>query len=92
MVIGDANQRRPVVETRGGQKQLTENYLGVALWSGPEALLLGTKYVVEMVLLYYPDVSYDEVEAGATFTMREGARIVAFGRILEILEIENPSD
>lgn len=37
---------------------------------------------VSMALMYSPDNEYIEVVQGATFTLREGARIVGYGKVL----------
>jgi hypothetical protein len=34
--------------------------------------------------MYFPQVTYAEAIPGATFTLREGARIIGFGTILEV--------
>jgi len=34
-------------------------------------------------LVYFPEVSYSHVEEGATFTIREGSRVVGHGVVLE---------
>jgi hypothetical protein len=37
---------------------------------------------VKLALMYFPEYPYDEVQPGATFTVREGALIVGYGVIL----------
>ena len=86
IVIGDPTQRKAIVEQGN---VLTEDYLGVDLWSGPASLPFGIEHVVQMRLSYYPNVVYSTVQPGATFTMREGGRIVAFGQVLKTIDIED---
>jgi hypothetical protein len=45
-------------------------------------LELGQRYEVDLALVYHPHVSYDTVIKGATFTVREDGRVVAFGEVL----------
>ncbi len=37
---------------------------------------------VELALLFAPENPYTEVEPGATFTVREGSKVVGYGEIL----------
>jgi len=42
--------------------------------------------------MYWPEENYKEVEAGATFTVREGPNIIEFGTVLNsITGDESPS-
>jgi hypothetical protein len=77
IVIGPQSQR---VAIRDGNL-CTEEYLGVMLVGGPEAINPGESAEVSLALIYFPEKSYDEVEPGATFTIREGPLIVGFGAI-----------
>ncbi len=78
IVIGAQSQRVPI---RDGNR-LTENYLGVMFVGGPDAINPGESAEVRMALMYFPEEPYAEVQAGATFTIREGPLIVGFGVIL----------
>lgn len=80
IVLGPTDQRRPVVAEGN---VLTESYLGVAFWSGPETLEPGEEATVEFVLAYWTDApaAYAGVIAEATFTVREGGTIVGYGRV-----------
>jgi hypothetical protein len=60
----------------------TETYLGVMYGGGPEAMSPGESAEVSLALIYFPEVSYDEVEPESTFTIREGLLIVGFGLVL----------
>jgi hypothetical protein len=85
IVIGPQSQRVAIL--RGNV--LTEKYLGVAFVGGPDSIGPGESAEVNLALIYFPGVSYDEVRQGATFTIREGPHIVGFGIVLshpEVLE------
>jgi hypothetical protein len=81
LVVGDPNQRQPV--TIGNEIQ--EIYLGVAFVSGPAKVESGKSYLTELALLYWPQPMYESLVPNATFTMREGARIIGYGRVRKIL-------
>ena len=55
--------------------------LGIAFHDGPHVPLVGSEMRVVMTLMYYPHPMYDELEPGVTFTVREGAQIVAYGAV-----------
>src|SRR5687767_11390372 len=74
IVVGDPKQRRAV--TIGNVIQ--ETYLGVVFLSGPEKVEFGEPILVEMALLYYPNPVYDSLVPGATFTIREGPKVVGY--------------
>jgi hypothetical protein len=78
IVIGDPKQRESVL---GEDRVATEKYLGVAFASGPRLVPNGEPIQVQMMLIYWPSLEYDTVQPGATFTLREGHRIVGHGRI-----------
>ncbi len=72
IVIGDPEQRRPIVSGN----RIQEKYLSVCFLSGPPSAELGQKLMTEMALIYWPHPDYDAVIPGATFTIREGGTIV----------------
>jgi hypothetical protein len=78
IVVGDPNQREAIV---GAGRVIAEEYLGVAFSSGPDRISLGHAIRVEMMLIYWPSLDYRKAVPGATFTLREGGRIVGQGRI-----------
>jgi hypothetical protein len=80
-VIGDPKQRKAIIEGN----EVRETYLGVAFESGPDLLCFGETVNASASLLYYPSPEYDSVVAGAEFTIREGPRIVGFGRVKRVL-------
>lgn len=61
---------------------IIDDYLGVAFVSGPETLVAGKLARFNIKLWYYPEVNYDSLEEGATFTIREGSTIVGYGRVI----------
>ena len=81
IVIGDPNQRKPIVV--GNQCQ--ETYLGVIFVSGPNDVRVGEPIEAEAELMYYPLPEHDAVVPGATFTLREGSRVVGFGRVKNVV-------
>ncbi|MCR4294085.1 MAG: hypothetical protein NUW21_01015 [Elusimicrobia bacterium] len=72
LVIGDPEQRRPAGKP-----------LGVAFRRAPLSLAPGATAKVLMDLMYHPEVDYRELVPGAIFTVQEGPRIVAHGRVLK---------
>ena len=77
IVIGDPSQRRAVMIGN----EIQETYLGIAFDSGPTGVEFDKPFLAKFYLLYYPHVAYESVIPGATFTIREGAKIVGFGRV-----------
>ncbi len=59
-----------------------EPYLGVVFISGPTQPTAGQPSRVTLLLGYYPDVDYGALRDGATFTVREGGKVVGFGKVL----------
>jgi hypothetical protein len=78
IVLGPITQRTAIMEGR----TLVETYIGVAFVGGPEKLHPGETAEVELALMYYPHSIYDGVKNGATFTVREGATIVGYGKVI----------
>ena len=79
IVIGDPAQREALVSA---DHRVLERYLGVWIRDAPDELVPGLTEEVTLVLMYWPDEKYEEVEPGATFTLREGPKIVGFGHII----------
>lgn len=91
IVIGDPNQRKAIlIEKDGHPNYIDEKYQGVAFWSGPDSenIPVGSTFNAELDLMYYPDNQYIDVISGATFTLREGAKVVGFGKVLDRWENE----
>jgi hypothetical protein len=80
IVVGDPKQRRAV--TIGNRIQ--ETYLGMVFLSGPEVVAFSEPILVEMGLLYYPNPMYDVLVPGATFTIREGPKVVGYGEVQRV--------
>ena len=81
LVVGDPNQRQAIRVGDWG----TETYLGVAFLTSPEHIEVGKRFLAELVLMYAPHVVYDALVPGAMFTVREGPKIVAYGRVMRVL-------
>jgi hypothetical protein len=78
LVVQPPDVRDPVIVDAN---RIEEDYLGVCFVAGPAKCLAGEPVRVTMALMYYPRIRYDGLREGATFTIREGARIVGFGRV-----------
>lgn len=79
IVIQDENVRAAIIDSDGRGR---EEYLGVQFIDGPVKYAHGEPAEFVLELLYHPRVSYESVVEGATFTVREGGRIVGSGRVL----------
>lgn len=60
-----------------------EHYLGVCFLAAPQDVRCGMPVTVTLGLMYHPRVDYSEVVPGATFTIREGGRVVGYGRVID---------
>ena len=60
---------------------IADHYLGVRFLAGPMEPRPGDPVDCEMELMYHPTVGYEALQAGATFTVREGGKIVGFGMV-----------
>jgi len=80
IVIQDRAIRSATVGPNGTGDEL---YQGIAFVKGPQNYRPGESGRFEMELMYFPNMPYDDVQSGATFTVREGAKIVAHGVVLE---------
>ena len=79
IVIQDSDVRSATVEANGVGN---ESYLGVQFIDGPTHPRFGHSEHFTVQLMYHPRVDYSDVLAEARFTIREGARIIGFGRVL----------
>jgi hypothetical protein len=77
LVVGDPNQLRALVMD-GATK---ETYLGVAFVGGPSEIIGGESFLADLALAYWPNITYEELVPGATFTVREGPNVVGYGRV-----------
>ena len=77
VVVGDLNQRKALLVNNVAQ----EHYLGVAFVGAPSVVIAGEPFVADLALMYWPNVSYDSLVPGVTFTVREGPHIIGFGTV-----------
>ena len=82
IVIGDLNQRRPILKQNS--KYIDEEYLGVQFRPCKKVIHPGDTEILILDLMYYPQLNYEQVRHGATFTLREGRFIRGFGKVLNI--------
>lgn len=80
-IVIDPNQLRAV--TADGVPE--ETYLGVTFVNGPAQVLPGQSFLAELVLMYWPNVKYEGLIPGVTFTIREGPQTVGYGRVESVL-------
>jgi hypothetical protein len=81
VVVGDPNQRKSLLVNNVAQ----EAYLGVAFMNGSSDVVAGQSFPAELALMYWPNVSYDSLIPGATFTIREGPHVIGFGIVQSAL-------
>ncbi|MEQ8836540.1 MAG: hypothetical protein RID07_07020, partial [Lacipirellulaceae bacterium] len=67
--------------TRDENGYLVEDYLGVQFIDDPNDYELGQTAEVKLLLFYHPRVDYSKLVPDATFTIREGGKIVGFGAV-----------
>jgi hypothetical protein len=79
LVVGDQNQRKPIYAEDGHTG--IEEYLGIGFTGDGEIFAPGQKYKVTLGLIYFPEVNYGKLVAGAEFTIREGGKIVGYGMV-----------
>src|SRR5262245_24634081 len=79
LLVEDPGQRATI----GADGSGTEKYLGVQFRSADLRLLPGASAKVWMDLMNHPSVDYRGLVPGATFTIREGAKVVGFGKVLQ---------
>ncbi|QDT01200.1 hypothetical protein [Adhaeretor mobilis] len=60
---------------------IVDDYLGVRFLAGPPEIIRDEAYDCEFELMYHPNVNYDAVQEGATFTVREGGTVIGFGTV-----------
>jgi hypothetical protein len=82
VVIQPRATRQAQIEMRDGMRHITDEYVCIAFWTGPDPIPVSTPFTLTMLLMYAPDPAYDRVVPGAEFTIREGAKIIGHGRVL----------
>jgi hypothetical protein len=83
-VLGPLNQRYAQI---GPGNTLIEQYHGVLIEDGPDQFAAGEEIEVKARLMFWDETRNSEYAGftpGATFTVREGVRIVAHGQVLDI--------
>jgi hypothetical protein len=96
VVVGDPQQREAklithtyeiekpdgskVLET--SDKWIDEEYLGVSFDTAPDDVDLDHSFRAKLALMYWPNLKYENLTAGATFTIREGGTVVGFGEVI----------
>jgi hypothetical protein len=79
LVVQSPDVRQAIVKDRF----IVEDYLGVRFLSGPSEYEAGQSGIFHLLLMYSPLTLYDALRPGVTFTVREGARIIGFGTVIE---------
>ena len=67
--------------TYDGARMGNEHYMGIEFVAGPEDADFDIAMECTLRFTYSPRVDYSTATAGKTFTVREGARIVAHGTL-----------
>jgi hypothetical protein len=80
IVIGDPMQRNAITV----DNEIREAYLGLVFVSGPTDVRFGELIETEAALMYYPKPEHSPVVPGATFTIREGPKIVGYGLVKDV--------
>jgi hypothetical protein len=83
LVIGDPIERKSKV---ADGSRFLEEYIGVAFRKGPAAPEAGKELLVVLTLIYFPNPMYGKLIAGASFTVREGAKVVGYGTVRRWLD------
>jgi len=79
LVVGDPNRRIAILAD--DNRTLTDAYLGVRFLGEGGPLKPNQPYDVRLLLIFYPHPGYNALVSGATFTIREGPKIVGYGRV-----------
>jgi len=89
IVLQSRQVRQAQIETRDGMRHITDEYLGVAFWKGPNVIPVSAPFTLTMLLMYAPHPAYDRLVPGAEFTIREGPKIIGHGKVLRRTTEEN---
>lgn len=82
IVLQSRETRQAKVELRDGIRHIIDEYLGVAFWSGPDPIPVSQPFTATLFLLYPEHPAYGTGVPGAEFTLREGPKIIGYGRVL----------
>jgi hypothetical protein len=85
IVLQSRETRLANIEIRDGKRWCVGEYLAVAFWSGPYPIPILQPFTIIMLLMYAPHPAYNRVIPDAEFTIREGPKIAAHGRVLKRL-------
>lgn len=91
IVLQSRETRQAKIELRDGMRHVVDEYLGVALWSGPDPIPISRPFTATLFWMYPEHPAYGPVVPGAEFTLREGAKIVGHGRVLKRWTDAEPS-
>jgi hypothetical protein len=83
IVLQSRETRQAKIELRDGMRQVVDEYLGVAFWSGPDPIPVSQPFTATLFLMYPEHPAYGPVVPGAEFTLREGAKIIGHGTVLK---------
>ncbi|MGZ0170147.1 MAG: EF-Tu C-terminal domain-related protein [Planctomycetales bacterium] len=78
IVVQSADVRTVIVDEDG---LCRERYLGIYFVAATGALRANEAVEVTLGLAYHLSVDYSELQAGTTFTIREGGNIVGYGTV-----------
>ena len=79
IVVGDAAQREAIKDADG---VIREHYIDTPFSGNGQVLRLGGTYEVTLQL-WNPEADLSAVVPGATFTLREGPKIIGYGHVIE---------
>ena len=79
IVVGDASQRQAIKDADG---VIREHYIDAPFSGNGQVLTLGGTYEVTL-WLWNPEADLSGVVPGATFTLREGPKIIGHGHVIE---------
>jgi hypothetical protein len=79
LVVQDTAIRKPVNKNR----TILDEFLGVYIKSVPPDIRPDTEGEYELALFFYPNVNYDKLKSGATFTVRAGGAVIGYGEVIE---------
>ena len=83
IVVGNPSQRVPITGPDG--RTSTEDYLPVVFGGDGKKLTPNEAFAVELAL-YWTGCNYRKLTTEAEFTIREGGRIVGFGKVTKGIE------
>jgi len=81
IVVGDSSQREPILKEG---RIIDEEYLGVQFRSCFLTIAPGESVIIKLELMYYLTVDYGKLIPDEEFTIRDGPKIIGYGRVLEI--------